>query len=124
MNTYIVNLVFSMLGPRLTDAQASAFAGMAQWVVLHERAGRLLVDGIGSKADIDRVLAMLAGAGRQPKVIGAWYIDGAPVAAYPPSLEAWLEVAPDEHDPEGNPRRPTAFTEIHAWAGWEPKQVL
>lgn len=124
MNTYTVNLLFSMLGPRLTEGQASAFAGMAQWVVLHERAGRLLVDGIGSKADIDTVLAMLAQFGHDPRIIGAWYPDGAPVAAYPPSLEAWLEVAPDEHDAEGNPRRPTAFSEIHAWAGWGPKEFL
>ncbi len=124
MNIHTVNLVFSMRGPRLTDAQASAFVGMAQWVVLHEREGRLLVDGIGSKADIDTVLAMLAQFGRDPRIIGAWYPDGAPVAAYPPSLEAWLEVAPDELDADGTPRRPTAFTEIHAWAGWAPKQIL
>lgn len=120
MNTYTVNLQFSMLGPRLTEAQAGAFAGIAQWTVLHEREGRLLVDGIGSKADIDRVLAMLAAAGRDPRIIGAWYVDGAPVAAYPFDLAAWLEVAPDDADGT----RPTGYTEIHAWAGWASKEVL
>lgn len=128
MNTYTVNLLFSMLGPRLTEGQASAFAGMAQWVVLHEREGRLLVDGIGSKADIDTVLAMLAQFGRDPRIIGAWYIDGAPVAAYPFSLENFLEVAPDEFDytdPENPvPVRPARYVEIHSWAGWAPKQIL
>lgn len=129
MNTnYIVNLQFSMLGPRLTEQQASAFATMAQWVVLGEREGRLFVDGIGNKIDIDRVLAMLVIAGRDPKIIGAWYIDGAPVAAYPFSLENFLEVAPDEFDytdPENPvPVRPARYVEIHSWAGWAPKQIL
>lgn len=120
MNTYIVNLQFSMLGPRLTEQQASAFAAMAQWVVINEREGRLFVDGIGNKVDIDRVLAMLVIAGRDPRIIGAWYMDGAPVAAYPPSLEAFLEVAPDLDDGS----RPTAFFEAHAWAGWAPRQLI
>lgn len=118
-----VNLLFSMLGPRLTDDQAGAFAGMAQWTVLNERDGRLLVDGIGDKPNIDLVLAMLAQFGRDPRIIGAWYPDGARVAAYPFDLAAWLEVAPDEHDAEGNAIRPVEFREIHDWAGWALKEL-
>lgn len=118
INEVIVNLQFSMLGPRLTEEQSSAFAEMAQWWVVNERAGRLLVSGIGKKIDIDRVLAMLVIAGRDPKIIGAWYMDGAPVAAYPPSLEAFLEVAPDLDDGS----RPTAFYEVHSWSGWAEKE--
>lgn len=117
-----VNLLFTMLGPRLTDEQAGAFAGMARWTVLHERDGRLLVDGIGAKTDIDVVLAMLAQFGRDPRIIGAWYPDGGRVAAFPFDLAAWLEVAPDELDAEGVPHRPVAFAEIHGWAGWAPKE--
>lgn len=117
-------------GIAVTDAaggQAGSFAAFAQWVVLNERDGRLLVDGIGSKADINVVLGMLQQIGREPKVIGAWHPDGGRVAAYPFDLAAWLEVAPDEldtTDPE-NPvaNRPDSFSEIHAWAGWAPKQI-
>ena len=119
-----VNLLFSMLGPRLTDDQASSFAGLAQWTVLHEREGRLLVDGIGDKPNIDLILGALAQFGRQPRIIGAWYPDGAPIAAYPFSLDNWLDVAPDLIDGEGNATRPTGFSEIHGWAGWAEKQVL
>lgn len=113
-----VNLLFSMLGPRLTDDQASSFAGLAQWTVLHERDGRLLVDGIGDKPNIDLILATLGQFGREPRIIGAWYPDGAPIAAYPFSLDNWLDVAPDV---EGV--RPTGFSEIHGWAGWAAKEV-
>lgn len=127
MIDFTVNLLFSMEGPRLTEAQATAFSSLAQWTVLNEREGRLLVDGIGSKANIDTVLAMLAQYGRDPRIVGAWYPDGALVAAYPFDLAPWLVVAPDEldlTDPD-NPiaTRPTAFRETHGWAGWAPKYV-
>ncbi len=68
----MITLIFSMLGPRLDDAQADQFSAFAQWVILNERDGRILIDTI---------------------------------------------------DPE-NPvyTRPVEFSEIHRWAGWEPKQ--
>lgn len=121
----MITLTFSMLGPRLTDEQASTFLAFARWVVLNEREGRLLVDGIGQQADVERVMLMLQGAGRQPIIIGAWHEDGSPVEGYPLNEPAWLAVAPDEFDttdPENPvPVRPTAFREIHGWAGWAAK---
>lgn len=118
----MINLLFSMLGPRLTDEQAGSFAAFAQWAVLHERGGRLLVDGIGQQADVERVMLMLQGAGREPRIIGAWNFDGTLVEGYALDEAAWLAVAPDELDADGNASRPTEFREIHGWAGWEPKQ--
>lgn len=123
----MISLIFSMLGPRLTDEQASGFTTFAKWVVLNERNGRLLVDGIGQQASVEAVMAMLTQAGRDPRIIGAWNPDGSPVEGYPLNEAEWLAVAPDEFDtsdPENPvPVRPTAFREIHGWAGWEPKQL-
>lgn len=119
-------MIFSMLGPRLTEEQASGFAAFAQWVVLNARGGRLLVDGIGEQANVETVMSMLTQAGRQPTIIGAWHEDGTPVEGYPLNEAEWLAVAPDEFDtsdPDNPvPVRPTAFREIHGWAGWSPKQ--
>lgn len=122
----MITLIFSMLGPRLDDAQTDQFSAFAQWVVLNERDGRLLVDGIGDQSDIARVLGALTAMGRDPRVIGAWYEDGSRVEGIALDHDAWVEVAPDlvdRTDPE-NPvyYRPTEFSEIHRWAGWESKQ--
>lgn len=123
----MISLIFSMLGPRLTEEQASGFSAFAQWVVLNERNGRLLVDGIGEQANVESVMAMLTQAGRQPTIIGAWQQDGTPVEGYPLNEVEWLAVAPDDFDttdPENpTPVRPTAFRETHGWAGWAPKQL-
>lgn len=121
----MINLIFSMNGPRLTEEQAGGFAAFAQWVVLNERNGRLLVDGIGEQANVATVMSMLTQAGRDPRIIGAWHPDGTPVEDYPLNEAEWLAVAPDEFDtsdPENPvPVRPTAFREIHGWAGWAAK---
>lgn len=122
----MINLIFSMNGPRLTDEQAGQFSAFAQWVVLNERDGRLLVDGIGKAEDVAGVMAMLGQLGRNPRAVGAWNMDGTPVEDYPLIVAEWCEAAPDlidATDPE-NPiaTRPTSFSEIHRWAGWEPKQ--
>lgn len=121
----MINLLFSMNGPRLTDEQASQFAAFAQWVVLNERNGRLLVDGIGKAEDVGGVIGILTQLGRGPVAIGAWHQDGTGVDGFALNEAAWLDVAPDEidnSDPE-NPVavRPTAFREVHQWGGWEPK---
>lgn len=123
----MMNLVFSMNGPRLTDEQAGQFSAFAQWVVLNERNGRLLVDGIGKAADVAGVMGILGQMGREPVAIGAWDPDGVPVDGYSLDVAAWLEVAPDVldmTDPD-NPLavRPTAWSEIHRWGGWAEKQV-
>lgn len=121
----MINLVFSMNGPRLTDEQASSFSAFAQWVVLNERNGRLLVDGIGQAEDVAGVMAMLGQLGRAPVAIGAWHQDGAAVDGFALNESAWLDVAPDEidnSDPDSPVAvRPTAFREIHRWGGWAPK---
>lgn len=122
-----ISLLFSMLGPRLSDAQASQFASVAQWVVLHERGVNLLVDGIGEQAHVEAVFAALDQAGRRPVAIGAWFEDGTPVPGYPLNEAAWVEVAPDDWDttdPDNPvPVRPTAWRDLHRWAGWGEKQA-
>lgn len=123
----MISLIFSMLGPRLTEDQASGFAAFAQWVVLNERNGRLLVDGIGEQANVESVMSMLTQLGRAPAVIGAWNLDGTMVEGYTLNEAEWLAVAPDDFDttdPENPvPVRPAAFREIHGWAGWASKQL-
>lgn len=116
----MINLIFTMNGPRLTDEQAGTFARFAQWVVLNERNGRLLVDGIGRAEDVAGVMAMLGQLGRNPRAIGAWRDDGSQVAEYPLIVAEWCEAAPDVMVDE-LPVRPVAFTEIHSWGGWAPK---
>lgn len=116
----MINLVFSMLGPLLTPEQEQVFQGFARWVVLNERNGRLLVDGIGPPAAVATVMELLAD--RAPILIGGWDMGGQAVEGFPLGEVAWLDVAPDEvdeTDPE-NPvvRRPTQYRQTHGWAGW------
>lgn len=119
----IINLEFSMLGPRLTEEQEDVFHQFAQWVVVNERNGRLLVDGIGEANDVATAMQLLAD--RDPVVISAWQFGGLPVDQHPVNEAAWLDVAPDDldyADPE-NPVavRPTQYRQVHAWAGWGPR---
>ena len=123
----MITFVFSMLGPQLSEDQESAFSAYAQWRVVNERNGRLLVDGIGEADNLLTALDALTQMGREPVAIGAWHEDGSPVDGYPLNEQAWLDVAPDDFDmadPE-NPvaMRPTAWRDIHQWAGWGEKQV-
>ena len=116
----MMNLLFSMLGPRLDAEQEQVFQHFARWVVLNERNGRLLVDGIGEQSAVATVMALLAG--REPVLIGGWDIEGQPMDDYPLDEAAWLDVAPDDFDvtdPE-NPIaiRPTSYRQVHGWAGW------
>lgn len=123
----MITFVFSMLGPTLSESQASAFRAYAQWRVVNERNGRLLVDGIGEEANLVTALGALTAMGRDPIAIGAWHEDGTPVEGYTLNETAWLAVAPDDWDmtdPENPvPVRPTAWRDIHRWAGWAEKQV-
>ena len=122
----MITLIFSMLGPRLDDTQASQFSAFAQWVVLNERDGRMLVDGIGAQADITRVLGALTAMGRDPRIVGAWHPSGARVDGFDIDHAAWCAVAADlidTTDPENLVyTRPVAFAEVHRWAGWGDKQ--
>lgn len=123
----MINLLFSMDGPRLTEEQVSVFAAFGQWVVLNELGGRLLVDAIGEYNDIGDAMAALEALGRAPQPIGGWKQSGEPLAYYPLNVTAWLAIAPDEldmTDPE-NPvaTRPAVWREVHRWAGWGEKQV-
>lgn len=123
----MITFVFSMLGPMLTDSQASVFRTYAQWRVVNERGGRLLVDGIGEAENLLTALGALTQMGRDPIAIGAWEQDGTPVAGYALNEAAWLDVAPDDYDmsdPDNPvPVRPTAWRDIHKWAGWGDKQA-
>lgn len=122
----MINLLFSMNGPRLTETQAGVFSAFGQWVVLNEREGRLLVDAVGEYPDIGDAMAALTAYGRNPTPIGGWKRNGEPLAYYPLNLTAWIAVAPDDvdaSDPEALVfTRPSEFREIHRWAGLAPKQ--
>lgn len=123
----MITFVFSMDGPMLTEEQASAFRQYAEWRVIHERQGRLLVDGIGEAEDLLTALQALTAMGRAPVAIGAWHEDGTPVPGYALNEAAWLDVAPDDYDTSDPEHpvavRPTAWRDIHRWAGWAEKQV-
>lgn len=124
----MINLLFSMDGPRLSEAQASVFATFGQWVVLNEHGGRLLVDAVGEYNDIGNAMSTLQAMGRSPQPIGGWKKDGDALAYYPLNVTAWLDVAPDDvddTDPD-NPVlvRPTSFRDAHRWAGWSAKKTL
>jgi len=73
----MITFVFSMRGPTLTDQQASAFRAYAQWRVVNERSGRLLVDGIGEADNLLAALGALTAMGRDPVAIGAWQAQAA-----------------------------------------------
>jgi len=123
----VITFVFSMLGPTLSDSQASAFRAYAQWRVVNERNGRLLVDGIGEADNLLTALGALTQMGRDPIAICAWEQDGTPVAGYALNEAAWLDVAPDECD-MADPENPvavrlTTWRDIHRWAGWGDKQA-
>lgn len=123
----MITFVFSMLGPQLSDEQESAFRAYAEWRVINERNGRLLVDGIGEPDNLLTALDALTQMGRYPIAIGAWDADGTPVNGYQLDEFAWLAVAPDDFDmtdPDNPvPVRPTAWRDIHRWAGWGEKQA-
>lgn len=123
----MITFVFSMNGPLLTNEQSSAFSEYAEWRVINERNGRLLVDGIGEADKLLTALQALTQMGRAPVAIGAWYEDGTPVPGYALNEPAWLDVAPDEWDmtDPDNPVavRPTHWRDIHGWSGWGEKQV-
>lgn len=123
----MITFVFSMMGPVLDEDQESAFAAYAQWRVVNERNGRLLVDGIGEADNLLTALDALTQMGRYPIAIGAWNEDGTSVPGYQLDEFAWLAVAPDDYDmaDPDNPVavRPTHWRDIHKWAGWGEKQV-
>lgn len=123
----MVTFIFSMLGPMLTEAQADGFREYAEWRVVNERNGRLLVDGIGEADNLLTAMQALTSMGRDPIAIGAWEQDGTPIDGYALNEIAWLEVAPDDYDttdPE-NPVavRPVVWRDIHTWAGWGNKII-
>lgn len=115
----MINVLFSMAAPALEDA--STFRAFGQWVLLHERAGRILFDGVCEPEVVAQVEGALTAMGKAPKIIGAWQQDGTPIAAYPLDTAEWLVVAPDTLDENLTPTRPTTFREVHRWAGWGVK---
>ena len=122
MNT--VNIIFTINEPTLSDV--SAFTSFGQWVFLNEREGRLLFDAICQKDSVSTVFHALAQMGKDPVIVGGWYEDGLPVPSYPLNVPEWIKAAPDitdGTDPQNiTTSRPTDFSEIHGWAGWQPKQ--
>jgi hypothetical protein len=59
-------------------------------------------------------------------IIGAWFFDGSAVPGYALNEAEFLRVAPDDFDLAVDgitpvPVRPTAFRDVHRWAGWGEK---
>lgn len=127
-----INLIFSMIGPALDDSTKEVFSRVAQWTVLNERNGWILVDAIGNQESVSAAFAALDYMGRDPTEIGMWNEAGEIVPGHPLNKKAWLDVAPDEIvgyeevDGELSPifARPTEWKDIHRWAGWAEKTTL
>lgn len=121
-----VNVLFSMVGPPLTDAQMERIQaiGVSGWHVINERRLRLLVSAIGESTAMQAVMRRLDQFNREPRIIGVWRRNGSAIGAYPFNLQRYLQVAPDDIDPiTQQPVRPTQWRETHRWQGWAPKQI-
>jgi hypothetical protein len=133
------DVLFSITAGALTQQQKDDLAGLqANWVLLNARGGKWYVNILGPKTQLLAIESYLAAAGRNPVRIGVFQYavldDGTEVmnlVGQPNKLE-YLAVAPDvityTFDALGNvltaiPSRPTAFVDVHRFAGWPPKNI-
>jgi hypothetical protein len=118
----MISVQFSMDASPLNEEERELFSRMGEWVIVNERNRRYLIDAV---CDADIVpLALRALQSRKPVIIGAWRFDGSAVPGYPLNEGEWLNVAPDDLVADGERvliSRPTAFRDVHRWAGWGEK---
>jgi hypothetical protein len=122
----VINLLLSIVGPALEEDVAAGFARFAQWIILSERDGRMLIDAIGEEQAIGAAFSALDYLGRDPIAIAGWREDGSLVETIPFREAEWLRMAPDSFvagDGEDFiPVRPSSWRDLHRWSGWPEKQ--
>jgi len=122
------NALFSTIATAFTEDQRGALSRtQASWVVLNVRLGRAFIDIIGPKTQLQAIEDKLTELGRDPIVIGVFRSDGTMLNA--PNSAEWLKVARDvvTYDDQGvelTRTRPTAYVNVHQWAGWAEKMVI
>jgi len=118
-----ITLILSCLATALTEPQRAALAARVEWVVVNRRLGRVLLDVIGERANLQWVVDQLTTHGLDPIVCAAFRFDtGQRINSVPINLPAYLAVAPDVQD-FTNPQvpvwvRPTTYATRHKWLGW------
>jgi hypothetical protein len=121
------NVLFSIAAGPLSAVEQDALAKVqCSWVFLNARLGRFFIDIIGPKTRLQNIQDKLIELGRAPIVIGIFTSDGVLVGQA--NQAEWLKVARDvvTYNPDGSvasTARPTAYVDIHRWAGWADKQI-
>ncbi len=122
----MITIILSMLATNLTAGQRNAIQNRGiNWQVLNTRNGRILLDVIGQRDDLEWLIDQLTTAGKDPILIAA-YRDGKRVKGVPVNVAAWLDVAPDVKDmtqPQAHAWvRPTQYDpNFHTYYGHTPK---
>lgn len=110
-----IQILLSCITPSFNQNQRDQLAQRFEWEVVNKRLGRVLLDVIGERADLQTLLDFLTAAALDPIVIVAFRQDtGQRVKTVPLDEAEWLKVAPNM--PNGS--RPTAFIQNHGWLGW------
>lgn len=122
------NVIFAVDAVPLTPAQNQRLRDLnCDYVVLNVRNGRAMIDMIGPVHNLLLIEDRLTEAGRNPVRIAVWDADG--VMHGQPNKQAYMSVARDvkTYDPETGTvltsTRPTAYIDIHRWAGWAEKDI-
>lgn len=120
----MITALVSCTAQALTESQRSAIsARRIEWVILHRRLGRVLLDMIAEREDLQWLVGRLSAAGLDPKVIAAFRADtGRRIRQVPIDRVEYLRVAPDvvTVDAQGvvTTSRPTDYVQTHTWPGW------
>lgn len=130
------DVLFSLTAGALTQQQRDDLAALqASWVLLNQRLGKWYVNVIGPKTQLLAIEQYLTNAGRNPIRIGVFQYnpdtDTMDLVGQPNKAE-YISVAPDvvtyTFDLLGNitntvTSRPTAFIDVHRFAGYPAKNV-
>ena len=120
----MITALVSCTAQPLTERQREAIAARRiEWVTFPPREGRVMLDMIAERADLQWLLGRLTAAGRDPKLIAAFRADsGKRIRTVPIDRAEYLRVAPDvvTVDSQGTvtTSRPTAYVQTHTWLGW------
>ena len=120
----MITALVSCTAQALTENQRNAIAARRiEWVTFPPREGRVMLDMIAEREDLQWLLGRLTAAGLDPKVIAAFRADiGKRIRTVPIARAEYLKVAPDvvTVDAHGTvtTSRPTAYVQTHTWLGW------
>lgn len=120
-----VNALFSISNTALSESEKTQLAAVQMsWVRLNTRLGRHFIDAIAPVGWLLALEQKLIDMGRDPIRIGVFDKDGQLIGQQ--NAAEWLKVARnvDTYDASGNlvsSVRPTAWVDVHQWAGWGVK---